>query len=116
MDQSLIQRALNLVKKTGDKLVIVDPEKGDGLVILTLDEYEVMVTASKGVGVLSNSRVTEINTDEAALTASLKASMIASESEPDRGGPLQSAPVVEEKAFLNDGLELEERYYLEPLE
>ncbi|MEK7516870.1 MAG: hypothetical protein AAB562_04735 [Patescibacteria group bacterium] len=110
MDQALWQRVLNLVKKTGDRLVVVDPERGEGFVVLPLDAYEAMVV-SRGTPVeparLSENRPEPLYA-RPPFPAPAKVSTIAPDQEPI------SPP---EAGFLeNDSRELEERYYLEPLE
>ena len=40
------QRILDLVRRTGDKMVVTDPNGDDAYVIMDLDEYELMLAES----------------------------------------------------------------------
>jgi len=64
MDQEL-QRAINLAKKTGDRLIIIDSSQpGNALVVMPLAEYEKMMRESLAVRNLTESElVDKINRD-----------------------------------------------------
>jgi hypothetical protein len=43
MDAELLQRVLNLAEKTGDRMIIVNPESGEAHAVMPLDAYEELV-------------------------------------------------------------------------
>jgi len=43
MDAELLQRVLNLAERTGDRMIIVNPESGEAHAVLPLDAYEALV-------------------------------------------------------------------------
>jgi hypothetical protein len=43
MDAELLQRVLNLAEKTGDRVIVVNPESGEAHAVLPLDAYEDLV-------------------------------------------------------------------------
>jgi hypothetical protein len=43
MDAELLQRVLNLAEKTGDRVIVVNPESGEAHAVLPLDAYEELV-------------------------------------------------------------------------
>ena len=43
MDAELLQRVLNLAERTGDRIIVVNPESGEAHAVLPLDAYEALV-------------------------------------------------------------------------
>jgi hypothetical protein len=43
MDAELLQRVLNLAERTGDRMIIVNPQSGEAHAVLPLDAYEDLV-------------------------------------------------------------------------
>jgi hypothetical protein len=43
MDAELLQRVLNLAERTGDRMIVVNPESGEAHAVLPLDAYEALV-------------------------------------------------------------------------
>jgi hypothetical protein len=89
------QRFLNLVKKTGDRLIVVDKEEGEGYVIMSLSEYEDIISRT---GVKQAVAKDESEAVPAEESAKVRANVVADYD-------LSEAP-------LSD----EERFYLEPIE
>lgn len=90
------QRFLNLVKKTGDRLVVVDKEEGEGYVIMSLSEYEDLISqgGEKYVAV----------DEEAEEPAQVQES------------PQYSAKAASDYDMAEAPISEEERFYLEPIE
>ncbi|MFH1233731.1 MAG: hypothetical protein V1649_03745 [Patescibacteria group bacterium] len=63
--QNQLQRAINLAKKTGDKLVIFDsPKAEDGYVVLTFKDYENLILGRSEVkGLTEDELLDKINHD-----------------------------------------------------
>ena len=53
MDAELLQRVLNLAEKTGDRMIIVNPESGEAHAVMPLDAYEELVDGDVGLRELS---------------------------------------------------------------
>jgi len=43
MDAELLQRVLNLAERTGDRVIVVNPESGEAHAVLPLDAYEALL-------------------------------------------------------------------------
>lgn len=43
MTKEIFERVLNIIKKTGDRVIIVNPDSGFSYVLMTLSDYEKMV-------------------------------------------------------------------------
>ena len=43
MDAELLQRVLNIAEKTGDRMIIVNPESGEAHAVMPLDAYEELI-------------------------------------------------------------------------
>ena len=63
--QNQLQRAINLAKKTGDKLIIYDMTKTDcSYVVMSLDQYECMALGRNEVrGLTEDKLIDKINQD-----------------------------------------------------
>ena len=48
MDAELLQRVLNLAERTGDRVIVVNPESGEAHAVLSLDAYEDLVDGVEG--------------------------------------------------------------------
>jgi hypothetical protein len=53
MDAELLQRVLNLAERTGDRMIIVNPESGEAHAVMPLDAYEELVDGDVGLRELS---------------------------------------------------------------
>lgn len=67
MQSNQLQRAINLVKKTGDRLIVFDKaESSSPFVVMSLDEYEKLVIGHNEVrGLTENELLDKINRDVA---------------------------------------------------
>jgi hypothetical protein len=89
------QRFLNLVKKTGDRLVVIDKEEGEGYVIMSLSEYEDLI--SQG-----GEKYVAVNEDH--------------EPAPAQESPEPAAQTASDYDMAEAPISEEERFYLEPIE
>ncbi|NIP32767.1 hypothetical protein GWN26_08050 [Candidatus Saccharibacteria bacterium] len=90
---------LNLVKKTGDRLIVTDKDEGEAYVIMSLSEYEDMIGKLSG----------EVEKPEIAPLPH------------EQGLPEEFEQESEERGFVEPNLgerdiSEEERFYLEPIE
>jgi len=86
------QKFLDLVKRTGDRLIVTDKDAGEAYVIMSLSEYEAMISQLEG----------RSNAEETVF--------------PDEGHD-QGYPEFEEEPSVGEpGMSDEERFYLEPIE
>lgn len=94
------QKFLNLVKKTGDRLIVTDKDEGEAYVVMSLSEYESLISKA-GFGREPNRDADE---DLESFTA------------PESG--MDDYDEYEIPEFENDDSKLseEERFYLEPVE
>lgn len=70
MQNSQLNRVINLIKRTGDKTVIMDNESDAALMLMDLDAYEKMLGNSGGVEKLTEEELMErINRDVAVWRA-----------------------------------------------
>ena len=88
------QKFLDLVKKTGDRLIITDRDEGEAYVVMSLSEYEDIVTRLQG----------KVTYQEAET---------ARHEEPRESEDFSRSPAQE---FDEPPLTDEERFYLEPIE
>ncbi|MBU1922173.1 type II toxin-antitoxin system Phd/YefM family antitoxin [Patescibacteria group bacterium] len=94
------EKFLNLIKKTGDRLIVTDKDEGEAYVIMSLSEYEDLI--SKTDGAYDTLKQSESEIEQAPEAA------LASDFDPVK---------MESQDNLNDvGLSDEERFYLEPIE
>ena len=65
MQSNQLQKAINLVKKTGDRLIVFDKaESGNPFVVMSIDEYEKLVIGRSEVrGLTENELLDKINRD-----------------------------------------------------
>jgi len=94
------QKFLNLVKRTGDRLIVTDREEGEAYVIMSLSEYENIV-ARLGARAVDKPEMGHLPEEEGL------GQEFSSET-PD-------VPYIEPN-FDDEGLSEEERFYLEPVE
>lgn len=88
------QKFLDLIKKTGDRLIVVDKEEGEAFVVMSLSEYENLVSKNSGQRVSVKSAGAQVPSE----------SMVKNETiEPEPG-------------FQGTKISEEERFYLEPIE
>ena len=139
MDAELLQRVLNLAEKTGDRMIIVNPESGEAHAVLPLDAYEELVEGDVSLRELGDwagdNECDKIDFDDFIVEPETKA-------EPKKSEPLSEANTEEEiqklvardleaikkaeqsEKDINGPAPLdtledeanEEQYYLEPLE
>lgn len=116
MQNTMFKRLLELSKRTGDRIVFADVEKGEAHVVLSLDDYEKLVLGSnrKEKAISENLTVSEVKETKKQMNALDEISRevvktLESEHEEQPAG---------RGLALGDDLELEteERYYLEPIE
>ena len=140
MDGELLQRVLDLAEKTGDRMIIVNPESGEAHAVLPLDAYEDLVHGDVGLRELSewagDNEPEEIDFDEIMHEPEIKIAPKASASSvaaPKDENELEKlvqhdldiikmaeiGQKDDEAVLPLDALEdeaNEEQYYLEPLE
>jgi len=139
MDAELLQRVLNLAERTGDRMIIVNPQSGEAHAVLPLDAYEDLVEGGASLHDLGDwagdNEDDEFNIDDFIVEPEVKTETKKTPSSPE---PItdreleklvqhdldiikmaeQGQKEVETPAPL-DALEdeaNEEQYYLEPLE
>ncbi len=139
MDAELLQRVLNLAERTGDRMIIVNPQSGEAHAVLPLDAYEELVEGGASLHDLGDwagdNEDDEFNIDDFIVETEVKTETKKTPSSPE---PItdreleklvqhdldiikmaeQGQKEVETPAPL-DALEdeaNEEQYYLEPLE
>ncbi|MBI5765682.1 hypothetical protein HZA71_00450 [Candidatus Falkowbacteria bacterium] len=114
-----LQKIINLIKKTGDKAIILDENGEVNYVIMTLSDYERLVLGKAGVaGLTEDEFLDKINRDIEIWKES--------KSEPEIGHlPLDQYDFsrkleADGGGYLKDRLNLEEKeedqYYFEPVE
>jgi hypothetical protein len=107
----LIDKIINLIKKTGDKCIIIDQKSEDALVILTFEEYEKLkLSGGKPDEKLltENEWLDKINRD-IALKISEEKQLEADRDISDEEG----IPKIPREEGKEEG---EERFYFEPIE
>ncbi|OGH60201.1 MAG: hypothetical protein A2725_04845 [Candidatus Magasanikbacteria bacterium RIFCSPHIGHO2_01_FULL_33_34] len=68
-----LDRLINLARKTGDRLIVHQPEKGEDIVIMNVDEYEMLLDNRRDVRNLSDKQLLDqINRDIAIWRANTK--------------------------------------------
>ena len=129
MQNSQLNRVINLIKRTGDKTVIMDNESDSALMLMDLGAYEKMLDQPRGVDIkkLTEEELLEkINRDVAVWRAyndKEKRAEVFEEMAPNLG----SSPVVREKTAVvqaepeESASDIvaeaeEEKFYLEPVE
>lgn len=90
---------LNLVKKTGDRLIVTDKDEGEAYIIMSLGEYEDMINKIGSPNV------------EPMVAAQPSDEAFSEEQGVEPGNIGYTEPKIEEQ-----GLSEEERFYLEPIE
>lgn len=107
MSNEIFARIFNLIKKTGDKFVVINPDSASAYVVMRLDDYEKIVGASNVVNLTakeSTDKIEEINRDIAAWReeeVKKTETPIISEDRGDQG---------------TRGEEAENQFYFEPVE
>lgn len=99
MNERQVQRLVQLSRKTGDSLIVLD-EQGGGSVILPLDRYEQLVQASPSSPVVKKE-------DKRVAPAQVQAQETASRSVVQEQIPSPPPP---------EDTEVETQFYLEPVE
>jgi PHD/YefM family antitoxin component YafN of YafNO toxin-antitoxin module len=135
MQNSQLNKVLNLVKRTGDKVVILDNESDNAMVMMGLDAYEKILNNQDSIEDLSEEQLLErINRDIAiwrSYNEKENEAHVSSESddakfiklaekeaqEPVMETEIQEIPKIEEEDLKNMAEdEEEEKFYLEPIE
>jgi hypothetical protein len=94
------QKYLDIIKKTGDRLIVVDKEEGEAFAIMSLSEYEALVAkmGPRAVEAKDSLVYREMQVEEAAAENIL------------------SQDLAKDYHLDEPGLSEEERFYLEPIE
>jgi|GEM_PF-1380371 hypothetical protein len=120
--QNFFERILKIVKKTGDKVIWINPDDGEPYVVMGLADYEKIFSSRKPSNGSTPSSSTPLTSAPARLTEEELFSKMNQEISAWREVETKMAPrfdVLEEKSTSNSAmsdLEEEEKYYLEPLE
>lgn len=73
--KDILERVFNLIRKTGDKVVIVDQNDETAYVVMNLDDYEKMAGAARGRGLTegrASDKIEKINQDIALWREEIK--------------------------------------------
>jgi len=135
MKNSQLNKVLNLVKRTGDKMIILDNETDNAMVMMDIEAYEKILSNQSSLEDLNEEQLLErINRDisiwrsynekeNEALSASesddAKFIKLAEKDaeEPSASTEVQAIPKIEEEDLKNISEdEEEEKFYLEPIE
>jgi len=102
--KEILERALNLIKKTGDKVIIVNPGEESAYVIMGLGDYENIVRAGKRQGLTEDrapDKIDKINQDIALWREEAKKEEV----EPPAVLPVEEKPAEEENQFYFEPVE-----------
>ena len=103
-------RFINLIQKTGDKLVITDTAGNAAYVIMTLKDYEKMILGHSDIKDLTEEELlAKINRDIALWRSAQETENLADFSQKVKENPTTSAPETPTMAE-------EDKYYVEPVE
>ena len=139
MDAELLQRVLNLAERTGDRMIIVNPQSGEAHAVLPLDAYEDLVEGGASLHDLGDwagdNEDDEFDIDDFIVESEVKTETKKTPSSPEPVTDRELEKLVQhdldiikmaeqgqkevETPALLDALEdeaNEEQYYLEPLE
>lgn len=120
-----LRKIINLAKRTGDRLIVTDPEGEEAVVVMNLDEYDKLLENKEEVKRLSeNGLLDKINKDIAAWKSAHEDEEIEQE---EGGGDFlqdfakQNDFISEPESAYNkyeekDDIEEDERFYFEPVE
>ena len=117
-----MQKIINLIKKTGDKAIILDETGEPGFVIMAVGDYENLIIGKSGVqGLTEEELLDKINRDIAVWkdTQELRELSIDQYNfAKDIGGHSDDDYLAQfgENDFRNTEQKEEERYYFEPVE
>lgn len=110
--KEIFERLLNLIKKTGDKVVFYDSKKGEAYVVMRMEDYEKMTIGENEKGNLTNfhapDKIEKINQDIAMWREEEKNTV---NDVPD----VPLAPDAPEDS-VSQGKEEENQFYFEPVE
>lgn len=99
-----MERALNLIKKTGDKVIVVDPKDQTAYAVMDFRDYEKMVGAVSDRGLTEErapDKIDKINQD----IALWREEATKTESEPPALLPVEEKPAEEESQFYFEPVE-----------
>jgi hypothetical protein len=102
--KDILERALNLIRKTGDKVIIVDPGDESAYVVMGLDDYENIAGTEKGRDLTEEKvpdKIDKINQDIALWREETKKE----ETEPPAVLPVEEKPAEEENQFYFEPVE-----------
>lgn len=101
MQNSQINRVIKLVRRTGDKAVIMDNESDSVMMLMDLDAYEKILENSNGVETLTEEELMDrINRDVAVWRAyndKERSEKLVDEEIVEQKPAVKSAPIMEEK-------------------
>lgn len=107
------EKIINLIKKTGDKIVILDNEGEPGYVVMSLNDYEKLVLGRSEVqGLTDQELLAKINRDIALWKDSQKINDLAPDQYDFSADLGEFAGLEEEPEAAVD----DDRYYFEPVE
>ncbi|MDO8626220.1 MAG: hypothetical protein Q7K39_02035 [Candidatus Magasanikbacteria bacterium] len=117
MNNSHLQKVLRLIRKTRDRVVVLDQESDDVLVILRLEDYEDLVDATKTVS-NTGSNAESNNNQESILPSPADEEQFTS---PPGGAPLPSQnihsfPNAKQKLDFSSDWQEQNASHFEPLD
>jgi len=110
MDADLLKRVMTLAERTGDRVIVVNPESGTAFAVLPFDAYEKMGSGDVGLRSLEPSEVESLSRE--ALVDKINQDI----------ATWNSAQQSEKEGVDAVGMDIlddaaqEEQYYLEPIE
>jgi hypothetical protein len=96
------QKYLDIIKKTGDRLIVVDKEEGEAFAIMSLSEYEALVAK------MGSPRTVEAEEEGLLYREKPDEEAVAEK--------IVSQDLGDDYHLDEPGLSEEERFYLEPIE
>lgn len=116
MKDSYLESIIRLIKKTGDRCVVVNPVDNSSYVVMNLEEYEKLVLGKSEVrGLTEDELLDKINRDIAIWRASQEGENLANSRE--CFSDVEETPKNDVKENKQeDERKEEDRYYFEPVE
>ncbi len=117
-----MQKVVNLIRKTGDKAIILDENGDPGFVIMSIGDYENLVIGKSGVqGLTEEELLDKINRDIAVwkdIKETREMDIDQYDFAKDIGGVIEDDYLSKfgENYFVGSEQKEEERYYFEPVE
>ena len=124
-----LEKVLNLIKKTGDKCIILDTEGNPGYLVMTLKDYEKLLLGKRDLENLTEDELLDrINRDVAVWRAAQEDEKLANWDAfqsvlEDAKKPLHGVEQDPKDPFdkllnkpVEEQIEVEDKYYFEPVE